>query len=162
MIGTASVKPPLHFWLIAVLAFLWTGFGCLDFTMTATRNPYYLAQFPPEMVDFIDALPAGAVAAWALGVWGALAGSVLLLARSRWAVFAFGGALLGLALSTIYQATAGMSEATSSVGGPGRLPMAADRPVPTGASPILMIFIWVVAIALLWFAIRMRSRGVLR
>lgn len=145
MIGTASVKVPLHFWLIAVLALLWTAFGCLDFTMTVTRNPYYLAQFPPEMVDFIDAFPAWVIAAWALGVWGALVGSVLLLARSRWAVVAFAGSLLGLALTTIYQATVDMPEAMA-----------------TGANLAMTVIIWIVAIALLWFAIRMRSRGVLR
>jgi hypothetical protein len=42
---------------------------------------------------------------WALGVWGALAGSMLLLLRSRRAVTAFAASLVGLAVSTGYQLT---------------------------------------------------------
>lgn len=145
MIGTTSVKAPRHFWGVAVLSLLWNAFGCLDFAMTMVRNPGYLAQFPPEMIDFIDAFPAWAIVVWALGVWGALAGSMLLLLRSRWAVAAFAASLLGLALSTVYQFTAEMPEA-----------------MVTSGSLAMTAIIWIVAIGLLWFAARMRSRGVLR
>lgn len=145
MIGAATVKAPAWFWVAAVLSLLWNSFGCLDYTMTAMRNPTYLAQFPPEMIDFIDAFPTWAIAAWALGVWGALAGSLLLLLRSRWAVVAFGASLLGLALSTIYQVSADMPEV-----------------MVTGVNLAMTAVIWVVAVGLLWFSIRMRARGVLR
>lgn len=145
MIDATRAKAPWYFWAVAVLSLLWNAFGCFDFTMTMTRDPDYLAQFPLEMIDFIDTFPAWAIAAWALGVWGALTGSVLLLMRSRWAVLAFAGSLLGLALSTVYQVGADMPEAMTA-----------------GVNLAMTITIWIVAIALLWFAMRMRSRGVLR
>lgn len=143
--NATRAKAPAYFWLVAVLSLLWNAFGCLDFTMTVTRNPDYLAQFPPEIVDFIDTFPTWAIAVWALGVWGSLLGSVLLLLRSRWAVAAFGASLLGLALSTIYQVSADMPDV-----------------MVTGANLAITIVIWAVVIALLWFAVRMRARGVLR
>ncbi|SFG18729.1 hypothetical protein SAMN05518801_109130 [Novosphingobium sp. CF614] len=145
MIETIREKAPWYFWVVAVLSLLWDAFGCLDFTMTVTRNPAYLAQFPPEIIDFIDSFPMWATAVWALGVWGALTGSVLLLLRSRWAVAAFAASLLGLALSTVYQVTADMPEAMTA-----------------GVNLVLTLVIWAAAIALLWFAARMRARGVLR
>ena len=40
---------------------------------------------------------------WAFGVWGALTGSILLLARSRHAVTAFAVSLLGLLVTSAYQ-----------------------------------------------------------
>ena len=89
MSETIRAKAPTSFWVIAVLSLLWNAFGCFDYVMTASRNPGYLAQFPPEMINFLDSFPYWATAAWALGVWGSLAGSVLLLLRSRYAVHAF-------------------------------------------------------------------------
>ncbi|CDO36330.1 hypothetical protein [Novosphingobium sp. KN65.2] len=139
-----NVRPPWHFWAAALLSIPWNAFGCLDFTLTVTRSPTYLAQFPPEMIDYVDSFPGWAIVAWALGAWAALLGSVLLVMRSRWTIAAFAASLLGLALTTVYQWT---GEAPATVTGAGGLAMTA--------------LIWIVAIALLWFAVRMRVRGVL-
>ena len=58
------------------------------------------------MLAWIDAFPIWAQFGWGLGVWGGLAGSVLLLLRSRWAVWAFGLSLLGAVLGLGYQIVA--------------------------------------------------------
>lgn len=145
MIGATTVKAPAWFWVVAGLSLLWNAFGCLDFTMTVMRNPAYIAQFPPETIDYLDAMPVWAIAAWALGVWGALLGSMLLLVRSGWAATAFAASLGGLALTTIYQVMADEPPAMSS-----------------GVNLAITAIIWIVAIALLWLSFRMRARGVLR
>jgi len=145
MIGAVTVKAPAWFWVVAVLSLLWNAFGCLDYAMTVTRNPAYIAQFPPETIDYLDAMPAWALAAWALGVWSALLGSVLLLVRSTWAVTAFGASLLGLGLTTVYQAMSNEPPAMSS-----------------GVNLAITVIIWIVAAALFWFSLGMRARGVLR
>ncbi|GFM28423.1 hypothetical protein [Novosphingobium sp. PY1] len=139
-----GVGTPWYFWVAALLSIPWNAFGCLDFTLTVTRSPTYLAQFPPDMIDYIDTFPAWSIVAWALGTWGALLGSVLLVMRSRWAIAAFAASLLGLALTTVYQWT---SDAPAAVTGAGGMAMSA--------------LIWIVAIALLWFAVRMRALYVL-
>ncbi|HKT85221.1 MAG TPA: hypothetical protein VJQ77_03935 [Novosphingobium sp.] len=145
MIGAATVRAPAWFWGIAVLSLLWNAFGCLDFTMTVTRNPDYIAQLQPETIDYLDSMPVWAIAAWALGVWGALLGSALLLVRSGWAATAFAASLAGLGLSTINQAISGASTVMFS-----------------GVNLAITGVVWIVAAALLWFSIRMRAKGVLR
>jgi hypothetical protein len=124
------------------VSLFWNAFGAFDYTMTNIRNEGYLAQFPPEMMQVIDAFPVWVMAAWAFGVWGALAGSLLLLLRSRFAVHAFALSLAGLAASTVYQVM-----------------LPAEESMPLG---VMNLVIWVIAIALLYYAIRQRKAGVLR
>lgn len=141
----ARGKAPRGFWAIAVLSLLWSAFGCFDFAMTASRNPGYLAQFPPEMIVYIDSFPYWLTVAWALGVWGSLAGSVLLLLRARSAVVAFAVSLLGLAASTAYQQVI--------------------RPPANLLTPgmiVMNLVIWAAALFLLWYAWKQRKAGVLR
>lgn len=141
----ANVKAPWWFWAVSVVSLVWNAFGAMDFTMTALRVPAYLAAFPPQMIEYIDSFPLWSMAVWGLGTWGALAGSVLLLLRSRWAIAAFAASLVGLLGTTIYQ-------------------MLDTRPqgvVATPADMALTGVIWLIALALLWFAVRMARRGVL-
>lgn len=140
------VKTPAHLWIVGTVATLWNGFGAFDYVMTQTRNEAYLAQFTPEQRAYFDSFPALMEAAWACGVWGALLGSLLLLARSRHAVAAFIVSLAGLAVSTAYQFT------SSSM----------PEDMKSGAMAVMNLIIWAVAIALLIYAMRMRARGVLR
>lgn len=141
---TLRAKAPPSFWVIAVLSLLWNAFGCFDYTMTVTRNPGYLAQFPPEMINFIDGFPLWTTAAWALGVWGSLAGSLLLVLRSRYAVHAFAVSLAGLAASTVYQQTADVPSVMQT---PGMMAM--------------NLVIWAIVLFLLWYAWGQRKAGVL-
>jgi hypothetical protein len=133
-----TVKTPMHLWVVGVLAAVWNGFGALDYTMSQTRNPAWMAQMTEGQRAWLEAAPAWADAAWAFGVWGGLAGSLLLLARSRHAVTAFILSLAGLAS-----------------------PMPSGH-MDGGAAIALHVAIWAAATALLLYALRMRGRGVLR
>ena len=140
-------KPPTGFWVIAVLSLLWNSMGAMDYFMTQTRNMDYLSQFTPDQIAYFTSFPAWMEAAWAFGVWGAVLGSVLLLLRRRWAVQVFLISLLGLIVSTIWQIFGSEINAFAMMG------------------PMEMTFmgaIWVVAIALLFYARRMRASGILR
>ncbi len=143
-IGSAYRPGPVY-WIIAVAAVLWNGFGCLDFTMTASRNPAYLAQVPPEVIDWLDSAPTWTLLPWALGVGAGLLGALLLLARSRLAVGAFAASLAGLAVSQVWQV---FSDRPASMTTPGMIGMT--------------LLIWAVALGLLWYAWQQRRRGVLR
>ena len=141
-----SARTPVHLWVAGVVSTLWNAMGVTDYVMTQTRNAAWMAQMSPDQIAWFDRAPFIAHASWAFGVWGALAGSLLLLARSRHAVIAFILSLAGLAVNTGYQLTA---------------------PMPSGHmdSAGMLAFhaaIWAVAIALLVYALRMRRRGVLR
>ena len=107
----AIQKTPMHLWIVGGLATLWNALGCFDYTMTRMRNTDYLASAMPSvdpnaMLAWIDGFPLYAQFGWGLGVWGGLIGSVLLLMRSRWAVWAFALSLLGAILSLGYQIVA--------------------------------------------------------
>ena len=141
----AASGRPWHLWLVGVLSALWNSVGAFDYTMTQTRNPAYLAQFTPEQLDYFASFPAWATGAWALGVWGAVAGSLLLLFRSRWAVQAFGIALAGLAGTTLFEVTANHPAGLS-----------------TTSAWLFLASIWAITALLLWYALRMRARAVLR
>jgi len=136
---------PWHLWVVGLVSLLWNAFGGFDYIMTNIRNSDYLAQFPAEVIQMIDEFPVWVMAAWAIGVWCAVAGSLLLLLRSRFAVHAFALSLAGLAASTAYQATLDMPDAFRTTG-----------------MMVMNLVIWIAAIAFLIYAIRMRRSGVLR
>ena len=141
-----AAKMPTHLWVVGSLATLWNAFGAFDYVMTQTSNDAYLGQFSDEARAWFEGFPAWLEAAWALGVWGALAGSLLLLVRSRYAVWAFGVSLLGLLGSTINMFI--LSEPPAELTGGGMLAM--------------NIVIWAVAIFLFVYARRMHAAAVLR
>ena len=138
MNDTVSLKPPVLFWVIAVVSLLWNAMGAAVYSLTMMRHPLVVDGAEPAMVAAIDASPAWSNAAWALGVWGALAGSVLLLARRRLAVTAFALSLLGLIVVGSYEFASGM---------PVNIPQTAA--------------IWLIAIFLLWYSRAKAKAGVL-
>lgn len=150
MDNAVTQRAPMHLWVVGVLAILWNGYGGYDYWMTRTENMDYLAKFgadPGSILDWIDSFPMWAQFGWGLGVWMGLLGSVLLLARSRWAVHALGLSLIGMALSFGYQ-------------------FSGASPMPAGMEggamtyiPLLIIFIGLLLFA---YARAMAKKGVLR
>ena len=99
-----AARTPMHLWIVGILSLLWNSFGAFDYVMTRMRNTGYLESAMPGVdpnvtLEWIDAFPIWASFGWGLGVWAALAGSVLLLMRSRYALWAFAFSLVGMALS---------------------------------------------------------------
>ena len=138
-------RKPVHLWIVGALATLWNGFGAYDFLMTQTRNPAYLSQYSAEERAWFDAFPAWIDGFWALAVWGGLAGSLLLLARRRYAAPAFLGSMVGMFVGLGYQLEAARPES-----------LAAG---PMAWSPYGII---AVGVALLLYARLMAENGSLR
>jgi hypothetical protein len=143
-VGSARPKTPIHLWTVGVLALLWTAMGAFDYLATHLELDFYMSQFTPEQLAYFYSFPSWAVAGWAFGVWGALAGSVGLLARGSWAVWAYAISILGLVVSSIYNF--GLSNGAEIMGSGG---------------VIFTAVIWIVAILLLFYARRQTQRGVL-
>ena len=114
--------------------------------MTQTGNEAHLAQFSAEERAFFDSFPAWTEAFWAIGVWGALIGSVLLLARSRYAVHAFGASLVGMIVGLAYQ----------------RFGMVIPESLTTGVMAVTPWVIFAIGIALFVYARTQAAKGVLR
>ncbi len=139
------VQVPWHLWAVGVLSLLWNGYGGYDYLMSISLNPKYMAKFPPEMADVIRSFPAWATSAWALGVWGSIAGSVLLLLRSRHATTAFLVSAVGALVTFVYDFTL-------------KLPPALD----TSMNKVIPLVILILIVAQWYYAKRMTDVGVLR
>jgi hypothetical protein len=138
-------SPPAHLWIVAILGTVWNGFGVFDFVMTVTANPAYLAKYVPEATTYFMSLPGWIVASWALAVWGGLAGSLLLLVRSKHAVTMFALALLGLFVTTVYQFILSSPPAD----------------LTTTSMLLMTLLIWAIGITLFVYARDMQRKGVL-
>lgn len=141
--SAAPVQPGWHLWVVGIVGVLWNGFGCFDFTMTATRNEAYLSRLPEEMVAYWISMPWWMFAIWAIGVFGGLAGSVALLMRRAIAVPLFAASFIAAAISMVIGMTA------------------QDAPVMEG-SEIFTVLILAIAFGLLAYAYWQNRRGVLR
>ena len=146
---TVAARTPAHLWIVGLVATLWNAFGCYDYVMTRMRNTDYLAQMMPGVdpngtLAYIDGFPIWAQFGWGLGVWGGLAGAILLLLRSGWAVWGLLLSLVGALLGLAYQ----MAN-----------PMPGVEGAMAKAMPIVII---VIALALFLYARAMEKRGVLR
>jgi hypothetical protein len=141
-----SARTPAHLWIVGILSLLWNGFGCVDYTMTNLKNPAWLAKMPADQLAYMDSLPAWLTGTWALGVWGGLIGSVLLLMRSRYSVWAYVVSAVGAVVGLGYQM------------------FMVGRPVSMteGAMAMIPWVIIVIALFLLWYAWSMEKKGVLR
>ena len=95
-------KTPIHLWIVGILALLWNAGGAYDYVMTQTNNTAYLDMLTEAQRTYIQSVPVWFDAAWAIGVWCAVLGAVLLLLRSRFAGSAFALSLLGLVVAAIY------------------------------------------------------------
>ena len=147
-----SARTPAHLWIVGILSLLWNCFGAYDYTMTRTHNMEYLRTAMPGVdpqagLAWIESMPMYAQVGWGLGVWLGLLGSVLLLIRSRWAVWSFGISMVGAIVSLGYQLLLAPP-----------MPGAAESPAMK-AIPIVII---VIAIALFLYARAEEKKGVLR
>ena len=106
----APAKTPVTYWLVAIVGALWNAMGATDYVMTRTHNQAWLARAgdPAAILAWIDAMPLWAQAGWGFGVWGSVAGSILMLVRSRQATGAFLISLIGALVSFGYQFTHAM------------------------------------------------------
>lgn len=142
--GDSGRRTPVHLWIVGVLAVLWSAMGAFDYLATQLQLAAYMGQFSEEQLAYFYGFPKWVVAAWAFGVWGGLAGSIGLLLRKKWAVWAYGVSLAGMAISSVY--TLVLTNGAEMMG--------------ENAS-IMTAVIWVFAIFLLVYAIAMKKRGVL-
>lgn len=96
------MKTPWHIWVVGVLSLLWNAGGAYDYLMTQLVNEDYLSMLTEAQRTMMDSRPLWFDATWALGVWGSVLGSLLILLRSKHAVTAFAVSLFGLIASSVW------------------------------------------------------------
>jgi hypothetical protein len=143
-----TTRTPWHLWLVGGLSLLWNGYGGYDFVRTVTQGEAYwrASGMNDAMIAYYNAMPAWMYGPWAVGVWGAVAGSILLLLRSRFAVHVFVLSLLGALGSLIY----------------GQMNPMPGLPPEMAVMAYMGYVIALIAAFLAWYAWTMEKKGVLR
>lgn len=144
---TETPKTPWHLWAIGIITLIWNGFGALDFIMTQTRNPDYLAQFTPEQLAYFTSFPIWVNISWAVGVWAAILGSILLLLRLKWAEPVLWLSIIGMIVTSVQNIFLAETSLLELMG-----------PVATSFSVVILL----VGVLLALYARWMRRLGVLR
>ena len=96
------MKAPWHLWLIGIVSLLWNAVGAYDYVMTNTRNAAYLSNFTEDQLAYFTEFPTWVTVFWSLGIGGALLGSILLLMRSRMAIWSFLVSLVGMLVTSFF------------------------------------------------------------
>jgi hypothetical protein len=146
MATTAHGRTPAHLWIVGILALLWNGYACFEYLMTMTANAAFMSKVPADQVAYMNSLPSWLTAFWAIGVWGGLAGAILLLIRSRYSVWAFALSLIGAVVGLGYQMFAPTRPAS----------------MTSGAMAIMPWVIILVAAFLAWYSWTEQKKGDLR
>ena len=145
---TMTRQTPWHLWVVGVLSLLWNAFGAFDFVSTVTRGEAYWREsgMTQPMIDYYNAMPAWMYGPWAVGVWGAVIGSILLLMRKGLAVTMFALSLAGAVISLVYGAV---------------LDKAPPPPPEMAMMQYMPYVILLIAVLLFGYAFNMRKKGVL-
>ena len=137
---TSAIRTPWHLWVVGIATLLFNAIGIYSYTMTQTGSLADLGM-TADQIAYFDSFPAWADGAWALGVWGAFAGSILLLLRRKIAFAAFLIATIGLVGTTYFELV--VSQIPESL-----------------QNPVLMAAIWITTLFSLWYSRRMAAAGV--
>lgn len=149
------MKTPWHLWIVGAVTLLWNAGGAYDYVMVRTGNPDYLdamtsqgsAEQAETYLAYLADFPIWVSTCWALGVWGAVLGSALLLLRSRYALHAFSVSFLGMLGNSLWGYFLSPTPMTQMMG---------------SGAVLFSIAIFVVALLLILYARAMSKRGVLR
>ena len=144
------MKTPWHLWLIGILRCSWNAGGAFDYVMIANPQQRLPGAAQPRAARLLRRLPVLGECSWALGVWGAVLGSVLLLLRSRFAVHAFVLSFVGMAGNFAWGYLISATPMTEMMADAGLFPL------------VFTVAIVVVAIAAHHLRPRMAQKGQLR
>ncbi|NKI33429.1 hypothetical protein [Croceivirga thetidis] len=83
--SSSTVKPPVWFWVVSVLALLWNLVGVASYLMDAYISIEQLEAMTQEMRELYEGRPAWVTACFAIAVFGGTLASIALVLRKKWA-----------------------------------------------------------------------------
>lgn len=139
-------RPPGGYWIVALLALAWMGFGLFALVMDYTMDEAGRAQMTAAQQQLMAARPAWLFGVYAVAIFSGLAGAIGLIMRQTWAVPAFSLSLLAIIVQFGY------------------IIVGLDAVAILGAQQALLFpaVIFAIGVFLLWFATHARKRGWLR
>ena len=91
-----DAKPPIWFWIVSGLAFVWNALGVMAFVAQITMSDEAMAALPADQQAAYAALPSWYMIIFAIAVFAGTLGCVALLLRKKWAT-----ALLALSFAAV-------------------------------------------------------------
>ncbi len=85
MTNNGKVKPPLWFWIVSAVAFVWNALGVNAYLIDAYMSIEGLEKMSQVERLLFESQPAWVTAAFAIAVWGGALGCLALLLRKKWA-----------------------------------------------------------------------------
>ena len=85
VVQQVEVKAPWHLWLVGGFLVIFNSIGAFDYLMTTRHDAAYFEQlgYGVAQIMYFEHYPVLPAIFWTVGVFGAVAASVLLLFRSR-------------------------------------------------------------------------------
>jgi len=104
-----NTKPPVWFWIVAVIFVVWNLIGASNYLMAAMATPESLAaqNYTDKQIEFLLDVPKLYLSVFALAVWSGLLASFLFIFRRRWAVPVFLFSLIFVLLSFTFDFVGG-------------------------------------------------------
>jgi len=140
---TAIGKPPTWYWVVAGLALVWMIIGLLSLVGDFMTDESALSKMSEAQQQLYRSRPQWIFGVYAIAILSGLAGAIALLMRKAWAVPAFGVSLLAVIVQFAYIL----------------LIMDAIKLLGFAAAAAFPLVIFLIAVALLWFAIHARKSG---
>ena len=133
----STIKPPIWFWIVSVVALVWNGLGVMAYLARAFATYEMIAALPAEQqAEFLTEYPAWDTAAFAIAVFAGTLGCLALLLRKKWAYGLFVLSAIGAIIQHVY------------------LFMNVDMP-----SLVMPVMIVVVCLFLIWFSKNSTAKG---
>lgn len=98
----STVKPPIWFWIISVIALLWNLMGVSAYLTEAFMSDEVFSTLPEAQQMLYESRPSWVTAAFAIAVWSGLIGCIALLLKKKWTTAIFVLSLFGILLQQLY------------------------------------------------------------
>lgn len=140
---TSATRPPRWYWVVSVLALIWMLFGCVAWVMDLMTNEADLATLSEAQRQLYAARPQWLFAVYGVAIFSGLAGAIGLLMRRSWASTLFVLSLAAIVVQFGYTF----------------LGMHAVQVLGAAAAIPFPLVIFLIGVALVWFARRARKSG---
>ena len=140
---SAASKPPTWYWVVSGLAVLWMLFGVMAWVMDLMTDEAGLAELSEAQRQLYAARPQWVFVVYGVAIFSGLAGAVGLLLRKSWASMLFAVSLAAIIVQFGYMF----------------LGMHAVQVLGAAAAIPFPLVIFLIGVALLWFANRSRKVG---
>jgi len=99
---TSTNKPPVSYWIIAVIALIWNIMGVMSYLGQVYMTDDMMASMTPEQQELLANTPAWSTGLFAIAVFAGLLGSFLLLMRKKLATPVFLISLIAVLINMGY------------------------------------------------------------